>query len=213
MRAADYLARTTSQHRTKPKFAAAILALTEGFAQAVEVALGLPGDFDLDAAAGAQLDVVGLWVGVARRVAVPLTDVYFTWDGATSVGWDYANWIGAFDPTTGLTELDDGSYRTLIRAKIAANNWDGTTGSMHAFWEFVFGPGVIQIQDNQDMTITIIYDDLQLTTVQKAMLLNGMYPLKPMGVLVSYTAASSSPLFAWDRNLAKFKGWEQGNWT
>ena len=48
---------------------------------------GLVTAFDIDTAVGVQLDVVGEWVGRSRRVATPVTGIYFSWD-TERVGWD-----------------------------------------------------------------------------------------------------------------------------
>jgi hypothetical protein len=87
--------------------------------------------FDLDQAAGDQLDIIGLWVGVGRRVKTPPIGVYFSLD-IVSVGFDQGVWQGPFDPSMGITLLDDDTYRLLIRAKIGANHWDGTLASTKA---------------------------------------------------------------------------------
>lgn len=203
----DYVALATSEHKDKPLFEAVIRALTEALVTNIDLNLAMIDKFDLDKAVGHQLDTIGLWVGMSRKVAAPLTGVYFTWDDTVATGWDKGSWQGPFDPSTGLVSLDDGTYRTLIRAKIAANRWDGTREKMSEFWDEVFGVGVISVADGQDMSITLIYDDLQLTTVTKALLLSGAFLLKPAGVLVNYLAASGAPLFSWDLNLPKFQGY------
>lgn len=317
----DYLALITSQHRQQPNFAEVVKLLTNPLAEGINLCLSLADAFDLDKASGAQLDAIGLWVGMLRKVPVPLTDVYFTWDtpspksapvlgdvvgGALAartyyvrltyeyaagnslpgpeasravpanslltvtappadpaatgynvyvstssgtqtkqngaaiafgtnwteptsgliagaampttsigqkVGWGDGYWKGNFDPTNGVSEVDDATYRMLIRAKIAANFWDGSLETMYKTWAFVFGPGVIEVLDNQDMTITIVYDSLALSTVMKQLLTSNAFPLKPAGVLVNYLASTGTPIFAWDQNTAKFQGWESGSWT
>ncbi|MGC7970039.1 DUF2612 domain-containing protein, partial [Salmonella enterica] len=72
----------------------------------------LPFDFDLDQAIGVQLDAVGEWVGISRNITVPLAGVYFSFDIA-GLGFDQGVWKGPFDPDTGLTTLDDDTYRLL----------------------------------------------------------------------------------------------------
>lgn len=203
----DYLALITSEHADKPNFTAVIAALADFFVQTVDLELGLVEDFNLDTATGVQLDAIGLWVGMSRRVPTPITGVYFTWNDTTTTGWDSGVWQGQFDPSTGLVNVDDETYRTMILAKIAANIWDGTLGNLYDVWELVFGPGVIAIQDNQDMTMTVLYDALYLNAVQINLLINGLYPLKPIGVHVTYTATGAAPIFAWNSNTPKFQGW------
>jgi hypothetical protein len=205
----DYLGLVTSEHRDRPLFAAVIKAITDGLAADVNLQLDMPSvHFDLDQAVGVQLDQIGLWVGIKRNVSVPISGVYFTWDGDATLGWGQGYWQGPLDPSTGVASLDDVTYRTVIRAKIAANQWDGTVETMYSFWEYVFGAGAILLLDNGDMSLSLVYDDSILNAVQKNLLLSGAFPLKPAGVRINYIAASATrPLFSWDLNLLKFQGW------
>ncbi|WP_261412950.1 DUF2612 domain-containing protein [Serratia quinivorans] len=43
--------------------------------------------------------------------------------------------------TGGFTELDDDTYRTIIRAKIAANHWDGTTETLSDVYQIISPTG------------------------------------------------------------------------
>jgi hypothetical protein len=202
----DYVKLITSEHADKPNFTAVIRAMTSGFVDANNLALNLPSVFSLDNAVGAQLDAIGLWVGVSRQVLLPIAGVYFTWDGTAANGWDVGAWL---DPNQayGFQKLDDRSFRTMIRAKIAANYWDGTIADLYACYDYVFGPNVVFIQDNMDMSCTIIYDSTQMDAISIALLTGGYLKLKTDGVRFTYVAAPSSALFAWDANLPKFQGW------
>lgn len=61
--------------------------LPEPLSDVSDAMSGLIPEFDIDTAAGVQLDVVGEWVGRSRRVATPVTGIYFSWD-TERVGWD-----------------------------------------------------------------------------------------------------------------------------
>jgi hypothetical protein len=202
----DYLQLLTSEHRDKPLFKSAVLALVEGLRLGTNMALQLPDSFALDEAVGAQLDAIGLWIGVGRFVPTPITGVYMTWESAT-LGWESGYWQGEFDPAVGLSSVDDVTYRTMIRAKIAANIWDGSIEKAYAVWDLVFGSGAIFIQDNFDMSMTIIYDTTKMDPVEVQLLIGGYFKMKPAGVLVTYTPLSSAPLFSWERNSITLQGW------
>jgi hypothetical protein len=135
-----YTGLITSEHADKPKFNAMVSAVAQCFVDQ-QNALGtfIP-SFDLDEAVGDQLDTLGAWVGISRRVRTPLTGVYFSFDMA-GVGFDQGVWQGPFDPSTGITLLDDDTYRLLIRAKIGANHWDGTLASSAAILNLIFQGG------------------------------------------------------------------------
>lgn len=202
----DYTGLITTEHRDKALFVAAVSALVQGVMGSANAALGMPDDFDLDRAEGDQLDTIGLWVGINRLVPTQLANIYFSWEDA-SFGWESGYWKGEFDPSAGLTSVDDRTFRTMIRAKIAANVWDGSLAGMYRVWELVFGANVIFVQDNQDMTMTLIYDTTKLTPVEVQLLTGGYFRMKPSGVKVLYAPLSSVPLFAWDRSSAMFQGW------
>lgn len=134
----DYTALITSEHRGLSRFMATVGTLVQPIVDQMNVLQSMPGKFDLDNAVGVQLDDVGLWVGVSRKIRTPLTGIYFSFDVA-GLGFDKGIWKGPFDPDTGLTVLDDDTYRLVIRAKIGANHWDGTLASSAAILNSIFG--------------------------------------------------------------------------
>lgn len=212
----DYLTLITSEHRGKPKFEATVLASVAPFAKLQAVMRGFPADFDIDTATGVQLDAIGVWVGRSRRIAVPLVGVFFAWDDTAAVGWDAGVWKGQYDPDSGLVDLPDDSYRTLLKAKIAANRWDGTKPGAYAIWETVFTSSLLVIQDNQDMSMVVGVAGQSLSAVDQALLTQGYIPLKPEGVRVQYyaIAPAAGELFAWDvEDSNALAGWDFGQWA
>lgn len=209
-----YLARVTSQHR-KPMFLGVVDAATAPLVELGYIYEALRRAFDLDTAIGLQLDAVGEWVGRPRNLTVPLTGVYFAWDEA-GVGWEEGTWRGPYDPETGLLTLPDDSYRLLLRAKVAANRWDGTRDGAYDIWEAVFaGQGmIVMILDGQDMTIQIAIAGNPPGAVFEQLLVGGHIPLKPEGVRIDSYAmpAIPGPLFAWDCDTSGLAGWDDGGW-
>jgi Protein of unknown function (DUF2612) len=202
MNTPDYYERlVTSEHRDLPLFNSSLQALVRAFIDRASAEVSLVDKFDLDLAVGVQLDDVGLWVGVSRRLRTALVGVYFSWDGTTQLGWDAGSWKGPFDPDSGLTLLPDDVYRRLIRGRIAANFWDGTIPGAAAVWAIAFaGSQRIIIQDNQDMSMTVGFTGGAFSTLDQALLTEGYLPLKPAGVRISTYAVpvDANPLFAWD---------------
>jgi hypothetical protein len=143
--------------------------------------------------------------------------LYFAWDGAISDGFDSGIWQGEHDPASGLVNLPDEAYRTLLRAKIAANAWDGSVPSAYAIWAAAFNAATyLIIQDNQNMSMTIGISGAQLSAVDKALLIGGYLPLKPAGVKVNYyaVAPAAGSLFAWDvAEGAVMAGFDNGQWA
>jgi hypothetical protein len=185
----DYIALVTSEHRGKALFEAAVRAFVQGFVDNNNAVFGMLAAYDLDTAVGDQLDTIALWVGVVRRVPVPITNVYLTWSGTVQTGWGQGVWKGPFDPGTGLVSLGDADLRLLIRAKIAANMWDGTSEQLDAILEILFGPTAVKHYDLQDGTYRITYSQSALSGVQQALLINNFLLLKPAGVGIVYVAA------------------------
>ncbi|HDR8979509.1 TPA: DUF2612 domain-containing protein [Burkholderia vietnamiensis] len=211
----DYTELITSKHRDKPRFAATVAAVVQPLVDQMNVLQSMPGKFDLDNAVGAQLDDVGLWVGVSRKIRIPLTGIYFSFDIA-GLGFDQGTWKGPFDPDTGLTVLDDDTYRLVIRAKIGANHWDGTLASSAAILNSIFGADThVFIEDHQDMSMTIGIAGKVPSAVFLALLAGGYIPLKPEGVRVAYTlvtSADGAPLFGFDVNNQYIAGFDTGAW-
>jgi len=175
----------------------------------------IPAAFDLDSAIGVQLAAVGLWAGTKPQVKTPL-NVYFSFD-TPGLGFDQGNWQGPFDPSTGLTTLDDDTFRTLIRAKIAANSWDGTVpGAAAAYANLFAGTGSsIFIQDNQDMTMTVGVSGAIPSALLRALFSGGYLPLKPEGVHANYVVPSvnNTPLFGFDVSNQWIAGFDSGSWA
>jgi hypothetical protein len=203
----------TAEHADRPKFVAVIETSTNPSVDQQEVVLRFPSDFDLDSAVGAQLDVVGEWVGVSRYVLTPLEGVYFTW-GEPGLGWGEGYWRGPFDPTQGLTTLSDDFYRLLIRATIALNNWNGTLQPAIDAIAPLFPNNLVYIQDNQDMTISIAVVGPPLDVILAALLTGGYLALKPVTVRINYyfPTAPDGPVFGFGADNEYIGGWGTGSW-
>lgn len=212
----EYLALITSEHSDKPKFEATVGATVAPLARLQEVLGSLIQEFDIDSAVGVQLDIIGQWVGRPRRIDAPLVGAYFTWDDLASDGWDSGIWKGPFDPDSGLVDLPDDSYRVLLKAKIAANSWDGTIPGAYEIWATIFTNSHLIIQDNQDMSMVVGIAGQPLSIVDQALLTNGYIPLKPEGVRIQYYAVAPAvgQLFAWDVDASPaLAGWDAGQWA
>lgn len=142
-----YLELITAFHRGKPKFSAMVEAVARCFVGAQDSFGQMVPAYDLDDAVGVQLDAIGEWVGISRNVRTPLEGVYFSFD-VSGLGFEQGVWQGPFDPDTGVTSLDDETYRVLIRAKIGANHWDGTLESSAAILNSIFSAGTSPIPVN-----------------------------------------------------------------
>jgi len=144
------------------------------------------GAFDLDVAIGVQLDVLGQIVGVFRTVP--------------------------FQPSASVSPiLDDTTYRLLIKATIANNQWDGKIGSLYPIWSQLFAGGQIIIQDNQNMSANIILTGT-FTSIIQDLITHDMIVPRPEGVQYNYFIVGL-PFFGFDRDDAFVAGWDTGKWS
>jgi hypothetical protein len=211
-----YTSLITSEHNQQPDFMTMVGDVLQSYADLIYVLGSLPSAFDLDNAVGAQLDVIGQWVGVSQQVSVPLADVYFSW-ATPGLGWGQGNWKDPNDPSSGLVSLNDADYLTLIRAKIAANHWDGTIPGAYAAWDDLFGgtgTGIL-IQDYGDMTMAYALTGTPPTAVEQALYTSGLLNIKPAGVLVRayLLPPANGKYFAWGVQNANMGGWGTGSWS
>lgn len=211
----DYLNLITSEYRNQPTFIATISVWLKAIIYLQDLKKSMIPLFDLDVAVGDQLDILGQWVGVSRNIAIPITGIYFSWDGTDyTLGWDYGSWQPSDAPTS-ITSLPDDAYRTLIRAKIAANHWDGTTDGAYAIWDALFPNVTILIQDNQNMTYALAIVGGVIDSLTLALITGGYIQLRPEGVRISgyFASIDSGPVFAWDLDAPLLQGWDIGSWA
>lgn len=195
-----WTALVTSEHADKPKFMATLETTLQPLADMRDMILGLPAAFDLDAAVGAQLDAVGLWVGVSRVLSLEISNVYFSFD-TDGLGWDQGSWWAPGDPSTTLVSLPDDAFRTFIRARIGANHWDGTIPGAYAAWDSLFAGTAfsVLIEDLGAMKMNQILIGGTPDVVTTTLFESGELDLAPAGVRVvsvigSTTAHSSASL-------------------
>ena len=142
---ADYLALVPPEHASDARFMAELKLLLQPIVDQQAFLASLPDAFDLDTAIGVQLDAVGAWAGVSREIPVPVLNPWFSWDTANK-GWGQGYWKGPYEGSA-LSALDDDTFRRLIRAKILANNSDGTVSSLQAIVTAYFGDPTISSSD------------------------------------------------------------------
>ena len=127
----DYLAKIPPLYANKPKFRAWVELLVAPLADLQDFFANLPAQFDIDTAQGAQLDVVGQWVGQSRQISVPVAQPWFSW-GVANRGWEQGYWKGPTIVGNYISSLDDDTYRRLLYAKRIANYGDGQVATAQA---------------------------------------------------------------------------------
>ena len=186
-----YVERLGIQYRDKPN-ARALVALFCQAALADGVPLQLSDAFNLDTAAGPQLDILGKYIGAIRSVLSTIGTDYFGFvldaGGGNTDGFqdDNLNGSAIWNPDglfltdnyliANRTDLPDSSFAILLRLKIVLNANDGTLASIQDLLKLFF-PSLITVVDNRDMTLT--YTVSRLVPVPADVIAS--YLPKPMG--------------------------------
>jgi hypothetical protein len=174
-------------HSQRPKFMATVASEVSAPVQVGVTAEDLPRAFDLDEAIGAQLDVVGQWVGRGRFVPYPLDTFWFTLDDPIR-GLNMGVWYGHYD------------------AKIALNEWDGTNAAMHNVLRAYYNdpdisPGSLAFMDDKgDKSATFAIAGTHPPPIVLAMLAWPSLEMDVGGVLMRTRLSSTDgmPLFGFD---------------
>lgn len=183
-----YAALLTHQYQApnSPKLNALLYVLLKKFDDVSQCLVSMDTGLDLDAAVGAQLDMLGVTVAASRTVN--------------------------FQPTGNVSPvLDDSTYRLYIKAKIAQNQWDGTRDSLYAIWQQLFPGGQIIILDNQNMSADITLKGA-FTSILKDLISNGYIVPRPEGVLYTYIFGTL-PFFGFGESPGFIEGFGEGHWA
>lgn len=154
--ATPYLSLITSEHNQKPNFMALVGTLTGAMGDAAAATESIVPAFELNGdAAGAQLDILGLWIGQGRIIPNVLVTGFFGFSDlgtgqplglqlpfgdlrSKAVGGIF---FGLQDTAAGTTVLTDDQYITVLRARITRNQSNGTLPDLEQALAFIFGVG------------------------------------------------------------------------
>lgn len=181
-----YLGLITSQYQLSPNMMAWVTSILQYLTDASGCAQSYRLNFDINTAVGVQLDILGVIINMPRLVP--------------------------FQPTGGINPLlDDTTYRTLLLATIAKNQWNGQVDSIYAAWQTLFPGGKIIVVDNQDMTLTVLMSG-SFTSITTDLIVHGFIVPRPEGVLINYSFAGL-PVFGFDLNTSFIAGFDIGKWS
>jgi Protein of unknown function (DUF2612) len=181
-----YLSLITSEYQGSPKFLQWISVLLKPLDDASQCLESMSLAFDLDQAVGVQLDTLGVIIGQSR--------------------------VMTFQPSGGVSPvLDDTTYRLLLRARIARNQWDGSIDGLQSTWQTLFPGGQISIEDAQNMSAEIILSGA-FTSIAQDLINNDLIIPRPAGVLYDYTFGSL-PVFGFGPRTTVIAGFGTGKWA
>lgn len=185
------------QYRGNPRAAATIkIYAKQAIADMLEV--DVQNGFGVDTAVGAQLDILGKYVGVPRNIGDPTPRPYYSFSDSNGTirpnGFQNSTnpaqnaaaiWYSSLFLGAENTALTDDAYLVILKLKIILNANDGTLASIQQFLHD-FLPGVVALTDNKDMTLT--YTLSNKTPVPPNVL--KAYLPKPMGVGINFLFVS-----------------------
>ena len=156
------------------------------------------------------------YVSVLLKIAGDVEDLlanmsrYFVLDFAQGDQLDIlANRVGVI-----RGEYNDDQLRTLIKAAILRNTWDGSSSQAYETWRMVF-PGItMQIIKNTEMEKTVLIIGTP-TAEQKELMMSGLIIPVAAGVRLNLQFLDPSrPLFAFDTDggVTYLGGWDTGYW-
>lgn len=187
MAISDYLALITSEHATQPKFIAWATALLTPIMDVQNFLADFYENYDIDSAVGPQLDVLGIYLNCPRRVT--------------------------FQPSNGVSSnLDDDTYRILLKSKIAFNHFDGTLVSLYTLFQTALGNTGLYfgVQDNQNMSYQVVVFGAT-TSILQDLITHGYIIPRPEGVQLT-VSVSTNKVFAFGAETDVFAGWGEGYW-
>ena len=127
----EYAKLIVKQYYSKPKARSEIEFKIAEFEKLYNIINTFPDEFDIDLAYGDRLDKIGKIVGVSRSVSEVVDKIGFGFEeNSNARGFadkfnildSSAPFIEKFTPEYTDLQLDDTTYRIIIKAKIAVNN-------------------------------------------------------------------------------------------
>ncbi|MBF7687092.1 DUF2612 domain-containing protein [Acinetobacter rathckeae] len=190
MDSSSFLSLITSQHRSQPKFNAAVRVSIEPIIDVINCLQSMNGHFDLATATGDQLQIIADWVGAPNAIpnAIPIPFFGFDdQDGSLPFGELDDSTVGGYWRESGMNDstakaMDTDLFRKVIYAKIFLNQSDCSEQSAIDILSLILTKK-FKFVDNLDMSITFTF--LDTYEVWERELVRMMFPL-PSGVKLRF---------------------------
>ena len=182
----EYLDLITSEYANKEKFYDYVRVFLYMLNATVDNLKNFDSLFNIEIAQADQLDKIGQLLNVSRYLPIVNENID--------------------------SELDDDTYRKVLKSRILMNHWDGTRKGLENIFKIVFPDVSVDLSDNQDMSYDVRIIDPEFSDSDLALLQNGYILPKSSGVRVNYEILYE-PLFGWELDSNYVKGWEKGKWS
>jgi hypothetical protein len=195
---APYDALITSEYNQTPQFTALVALLTAGVGDVTALIQSIPAAFDLNGGAyGIQLDILGQWIGQPRIIPNVLITGFFGFSdlatgaplGLQQPFGDLADasiggiWYSLGQPASATTVLTDAQYLTVLNARIARNQSNGTLSALEAALFDIFGVGA-KVVDNGTLSLAITVSQ-PVSPVDQALVTQLDILPRPAGVAIA----------------------------
>jgi hypothetical protein len=209
----DYLSqarsRYTQQFKNKPIFDAHINIFITEITEIQDMLQDLIGLRSLETAVGSQLDMIGAIVGQPRALVDFSLFPFFGFDGASQAQtfgslYDAAlggTWKSISDSEGASFEVDDDTYRFIIKARIVANISNTTPQGVIDAVNYIVGRTDSSIVEMGNAHLKIKHH-ATLTTLQEYFLrgLSSIGSIIPLPICVSYEIATLSTVVNYEFN-------------
>jgi hypothetical protein len=209
----DYLtqarSRYTQQFKNKPIFDAHINIFITEITEIQDMLQDLIGLRSLETAVGSQLDMIGAIVGQPRVLVDFSLFPFFGFDGASQAQtfgslYDAAlggTWKSISDSEGASFEVDDDTYRFIIKARIVANISNTTPQGVIDAVNYIVGRSDSSIVEMGNAHLKIKHH-ATLTTLQEYFLrgLSSIGSIIPLPICVSYEIATLSTVVNYEFN-------------
>lgn len=199
----DYTTLITSEHNTQPIFVALVNLFANAMGNIAAVIDSIGPAFNLNTGlGGAQLDVVGEWIGQSRDISGILSVEYFGFsdDPAALQFGEVTNpsiggrFYDLGDSTTSTAQLADPEYIVVLQAKIIANQYDGSLGQLESALVTLTGAADFTVVDPGNYVVSIVFTS-PINYIIEELLLN--FDLAPRPAGTSYVFMFQLASWTW----------------
>ena len=174
--------RAYSQYRNKPKLMNWLAIARRMGGSLYDAAVAVRGSYDIDKAAGEQLDVIGRIVVFPRDFIGQLTMQVAEFDATDGAECGDLEATFSESRVSDDRQMADALYRLAIKAKIMKNVGDATVESIIQQMVFLVGPKFLRVNDSEDMRFSVEFAG-DLSELERWALFNADLVQRPQGVL------------------------------